>query len=145
MTPGKLVFVVKDALGVDINAVTQLDQKLAAAGLRSKSGRGPSAADVTARDAATLVLAVLAQADVATNRRDGRTLEKALEIANATVMPGQPEMPDLPEFCKVVNSQGCAARRCPRGVHHGFAGPADCWPLSQERGFFLWKSSGRRL
>ena len=70
---------------------------------------------MTARDAATLVLAVLAQADVATNRRDGRTLEKALEIANATVMPGQPEMPDLPEFCKVVNSARVRCSPMPSG------------------------------
>lgn len=102
MTPGRLIHVVSDALCVDVNTVTQLDQKLAAAGLRSKSGRGPSAADVTSRDAAMLVLTVLAQADVAVNRRDGRTLENAREITDAKVMPGRPKMPNLPEFSKAM-------------------------------------------
>jgi hypothetical protein len=58
-TPGELVKVIAASTGEDEATVTQHDRNLVVAGLRSKSGRGRSAAKVTARDAAVLLTAVL--------------------------------------------------------------------------------------
>lgn len=63
-TPGELVRTVAAALGIPEPTVTQHDRNLAAAGLRTTSGRGPSAAKVTARDAAHLLTAVLGSEQV---------------------------------------------------------------------------------
>jgi hypothetical protein len=57
-TPGELVRVVAGVLGAPEATVVQHDRNLLAAGLRSKSGRGPSAAQVTSRDAANLLIAI---------------------------------------------------------------------------------------
>jgi hypothetical protein len=59
-TPGELVEVLADVLGISPTSVAQYDRVLAENGLRSKSGRGTSAAKVTAIDAANLLLAVVA-------------------------------------------------------------------------------------
>ena len=59
-TPGQLVQVTAGVLGIPTATVTQYDRVLAENGLRSKSGRGPSAAQVTSRDAANLLIAVAA-------------------------------------------------------------------------------------
>ena len=59
-TPGDLIEVMADALGVPQRTVFQYDRSLAEHGLRSKKGRGPSAATVTARDAANLLIAAMA-------------------------------------------------------------------------------------
>jgi hypothetical protein len=58
-SPGALVDVVADVLGIAAPTVTQYDRALAENGLRSKSGRGTSAAKVSARDAANLLIAIL--------------------------------------------------------------------------------------
>jgi len=58
-SPGQLVEAMADALGLPPATVTQYDRVLAEAGLRSKRGRGTSAAKVTARDAAHLLIAIL--------------------------------------------------------------------------------------
>jgi hypothetical protein len=58
-SPGELVKVVADALGVAPATVTQYDRVLAENGLRSKGGRGTSAAKVTPKDAANLLIAIL--------------------------------------------------------------------------------------
>lgn len=58
-TPGELVKVIAAATGEDEVSVTQFDRDLMAAGLRSKSGRGRSAAKVTPQDAARLFTALL--------------------------------------------------------------------------------------
>src|SRR6516225_8593497 len=55
-TPGQLVQEMADVLGMSKATVTQYDRMLAENGLRSKSGRGKSAAKVTARDAAYLLI-----------------------------------------------------------------------------------------
>src|SRR5262245_25400553 len=57
-TPGQLVHEMADVLGMSEATVTQYDRVLAENGLRSKSGRGKSAAKVTARDAANLLIAL---------------------------------------------------------------------------------------
>jgi hypothetical protein len=58
-TPRKLVETMAEVLGLPAATVTQYDRQLSESGLRSKSGRGPSAATVTARDAANLLIAML--------------------------------------------------------------------------------------
>ena len=63
-TPGELVEVMADALGVPAATVVVHDRNLVIAGLRSKGGRGRSAAQVTERDAAHLLTAILASAQV---------------------------------------------------------------------------------
>jgi hypothetical protein len=59
-TPGMLVRSIAKTLGVPAPTVTQFDRVLAENGLRSKSGRGNSAAQVTAKDAANLLIAIMA-------------------------------------------------------------------------------------
>jgi hypothetical protein len=59
-TPGMLVREMARTLGVPEPTITQFDRVLAENGLRSKSGRGTSAAQVTARDAANLLIAIMA-------------------------------------------------------------------------------------
>ena len=59
-TPGELVATMAIALGIPDATVTQFDRVLAENGLRSKGGRGTSAAKVTARDAANLLIALMA-------------------------------------------------------------------------------------
>jgi hypothetical protein len=58
-TPGQLVEAMADCLGISAATVTQYDRMLAENGLRSKSGRGLSAARVTAADAANLLIAIV--------------------------------------------------------------------------------------
>jgi hypothetical protein len=60
VTPGQLVKAVSIALDVPKETVVQHDRNLAVAGLRTKKGRGPSAAAVTHFDAARLFVATLA-------------------------------------------------------------------------------------
>jgi hypothetical protein len=59
-TPGQLVEAMALSLGVSIATVIQYDRQLAESGLRSKGGRGRSAAAITARDAANLLIAIAA-------------------------------------------------------------------------------------
>lgn len=58
--PGQLVQVMADVLGISKATVVQYDRVLAENGLRSSGGRGPSAARVTSRDAANLLMALAA-------------------------------------------------------------------------------------
>jgi hypothetical protein len=58
-TPGQLVKWVATALNIPEPTVVQYDRLLAESGLRSKGGRGTSAAKVTAVDAANLLIAIL--------------------------------------------------------------------------------------
>jgi hypothetical protein len=58
-TPGQLVKCVAEALGIPEPTVVQYDRLLAENGLRSKGGRGTSAAKVTAVDAANLLIAIM--------------------------------------------------------------------------------------
>jgi hypothetical protein len=59
LTPGQLVNAVAIALNVPAETIVQHDRNLVVAGLRTKGGRGHSAAKVTPLDAARLVTAVL--------------------------------------------------------------------------------------
>jgi hypothetical protein len=58
-SPGELVAVMADSLGVPRTTVAQYDRVLAENGLRSSGGRGLSAAQVTAADAANLLIAIM--------------------------------------------------------------------------------------
>src|SRR5439155_17694246 len=58
-TPGQLVKCIAEALGIPEPTVVQYDRLLAENGLRSKGGRGTSAAKVTAVDAANLLIAIM--------------------------------------------------------------------------------------
>jgi len=65
-SPGQLARCISDILQIPQPTVTEIDRRLVTFrddhhdGLRSKAGRGKSAARVTARDAATLLIATLA-------------------------------------------------------------------------------------
>jgi hypothetical protein len=59
-TPGQLVQTMAAALGISTGTVALYDRVIAEEGLRSKGGRGRSAAKVTSRDAAHLLIAVIA-------------------------------------------------------------------------------------
>jgi hypothetical protein len=56
-TPGKLIKVVADVLGIPEATATTYYRSLREAGLVTKSGRGPSAAKMTVRDAVQLLIA----------------------------------------------------------------------------------------
>jgi hypothetical protein len=58
-TPGQLVEAMSKVLGLSEATVAQYDRILAENGLRSKGGRGLSAARVTANDAANLLIAIM--------------------------------------------------------------------------------------
>jgi hypothetical protein len=57
-TPGELVRTVATVLGIPEATVVQHDRNLASGGLRTKGGRGRSAARVTSEDAANLLIAI---------------------------------------------------------------------------------------
>ncbi len=63
-TPGQLVGVLADVTEIPAQTVVVHDRNLVVAGLRSKKSRGRGAASVTALDAARLLTAVLASAQV---------------------------------------------------------------------------------
>jgi hypothetical protein len=58
-TPGQLVRTMASILGIPEPTITQYDRNLAEAGLRQIRGRGTSAAEVSAEDAANLLVAIL--------------------------------------------------------------------------------------
>ncbi len=63
-SPGEFVDAMADVLSLPRSTVVNIDRNLVIAGLRSKHGRGHAAAQVTFRDAAHLLTAVLASAQV---------------------------------------------------------------------------------
>ena len=62
--PGQLVQVMADVLGVSKATAVQYDRMLAENGLRSKHGRGTSAAKVNSEDAANLLITLAASASL---------------------------------------------------------------------------------
>ena len=63
-TPGQMVSLLSEVLGVPKVEVLQHDRNLAAAGLRRKGGRGRSAANMNAEDAANLLICVAASTTI---------------------------------------------------------------------------------
>ena len=76
-TPGQLVECIATSLNLPLPTVVVYDRLLAENGLRSKGGRGTSAAKVTAKDAANLLLAILGS-PVA-----GASIKPAIEVCKA--------------------------------------------------------------
>ena len=69
-TPGQLVEATAAVLGVPRATVALYDRVLAENGLRTKTGRGRSAAKINSRDAAHLLLAVIASPISGTSTKD---------------------------------------------------------------------------
>jgi hypothetical protein len=76
-TPGQLVQVMADALGVSRATVFQYDRVLSEHGLRSKHGRGTSAAKVTSRDVANLLTAIGAASPLGLSAKDAAEICEA--------------------------------------------------------------------
>jgi hypothetical protein len=76
-TPGQLVKCIAEALEIPEPTVVQYDRLLAENGMRSKGGRGTSAAKVTSGDAANLLIAILGS-PVA-----GASIKPAIEVCKA--------------------------------------------------------------
>lgn len=143
-TPGELVKVIAASTGEDEATVTQHDRNLVVAGLRSKSGRGRSAAKVTARDAAVLLTAVLGshrvKDSVETVRRYVETQEhrvwlqkhypEDLEGRNANVWGDFciPEMAALPPGHSFIDAMECLITLAADGKLLRYLG--DVYPLS---------------
>lgn len=68
-SPKELVAVVADVAGLPEGTVTQHDRNLSLAGLRSMGGRGRAVAQVTPRDAAHLLIAIIAAQNVKDSAR----------------------------------------------------------------------------
>lgn len=80
MTPGALVRAVAAAFDLSEAVVAQHDRRLAEEGFRTKGGRGASAPQVTAEDAAKLIIATLA------GERFSQTFATVRDLWNAPVM-----------------------------------------------------------
>jgi hypothetical protein len=108
-TPGQLVQIMADVLGISKATVTQYDRVLAENGLRSKGGRGTSAAKVTPRDAANLLIALAVSPIFGLSAKDAvrncetysslrhREIWKALNWPKNFAKFGLPTLADLPE------------------------------------------------
>jgi len=84
-TPGQLVQVMADVLGISKATVVQYDRGLAENGLRSSGGRGTSAAKVTSRDAANLLIALAASPLSGSSAKDAAAL--CMRFASLTSVP----------------------------------------------------------
>jgi hypothetical protein len=73
-TPGQLVKCIAEALNIPEPSVVQYDRLLAESGLRSKGGRGTSAAKVTAVDATNLLIAIMGSPVI------GASIKPAIEV-----------------------------------------------------------------
>jgi hypothetical protein len=69
-TPGRLVQVMADTLGISKATVTQYDRVLAEKGIRSTGGRGTSAAKINSGDAANLLIALAASPIMGLSAKD---------------------------------------------------------------------------
>jgi hypothetical protein len=76
-TPGQLVQATADALGLSRATVFLYDRVLAENGLRSKGGRGTSAAKVTSRDVANLLTAIGGSYSLALSSKDAAKIRRA--------------------------------------------------------------------
>jgi hypothetical protein len=85
MTPGQLVSAVAIGLDVPEETVVQHDRNLVVAGLRTKGGRGHSAARVTPLDAARLIIAVIASFRVRDSVSTVNQFESAMFIPPHTL------------------------------------------------------------
>ena len=84
-SPGELVWKVSELLGIPEPTIVQYDRNLVVAGLRSKSGRGTSAARMVPRDAAHLLVAVLGSDQV---KNSAQTVRRYSETRIYKAMSG---------------------------------------------------------
>lgn len=106
-TPGQLVQVMADSLGISKATVTQYDRVLAEKGLRSTGGRGTSAAKINSRDAANLLIALAASPMLGLSAKDAAANCEAyasLPVLGLDLAPrknfakfGLPTLADLPK------------------------------------------------
>lgn len=87
-TPGKFVSVVADALGIPQATVVLHDRYLVTAGLRTKGARGVNAPNVTERDAAHLLTAILASAEVKDSIQSIKRYQKTRPVRSASGADG---------------------------------------------------------
>ena len=114
-SPGELVRKFSELLGITAATIVQHDRNLVVAGLRSKSGRGNSAARMTARDAAHLLVAVLGSSHVKdsaeTVRRFSETrLHKGMSSGYAdSAIASLQNLPSNHSFVDAVEALAAAA------------------------------------
>ena len=82
-TPGEMVEMMAEVLNLSRTTVAQYDRVLAEKGMRSKSGRGTSAAKVTARDCTNLLIAILGSFDASIKEAD----KTCFRYRNLPVLP----------------------------------------------------------
>ncbi len=118
--PGQFANALAVVLGVPSTTIEQYDRILLEAGLRTKGGRGPSAARLTARDAANLMTAILGSAKVldaaaavklyATTRPDrgqsSKKLFKSAGIVELEKLPSEHSFIDALETLIVSGMEG---------------------------------------
>lgn len=108
-SPGALVETMAAAVGLPRATLVSHDRLLSEAGLRTKSGRGRGAAKVTPRDAAHLLTAVLASAEV---RDSVHSVQRYAESrarqdagqAGGFARSGIPELATLPADCSFLDA-----------------------------------------
>jgi hypothetical protein len=100
MTPGAFVDVLSEVLDLPRKSVAVIDRVLAKAGLRSLGGRGPSAAQVTPRDAATMLVAVMASPVLTRADEVARIWQRVVSIGIPKRLP--PPFAWLPECGQLV-------------------------------------------
>jgi hypothetical protein len=118
MTPGQLVKAVAMSLEVPEETIVVHDRNLVVAGLRTKSGRGLSAAKVTPLDAARLLVATLGSARTKHSVQTVREFESAvfrpMKIAdNRIKRPPLAGLPDRHNFIDALVSLIKAASAAP--------------------------------
>lgn len=127
-TPGELVAVVAATLGVPEATVVVHDRNLVAAGLRTKHGRGRGAAQVTYRDAACLVVAILGSPQVRQSADTVRNFSRTRQVRGATgyqkLLGGLPAdhsfVDALEAMFREAASEACAL---PPGIEIGALNP----------------------
>jgi hypothetical protein len=135
-TPGMLVQVMAKTLGIPAPTVTQFDRVLAENGLRSKGGRGNSAAQVTAGDAANLLIALLASPVQGAALRDA-----ALSCQTYGGMPMLARASEPKEF---VNFYGLKSLKALPAGGYNFSQALEALirGTAGDRGEFKWKPYG---
>jgi len=124
MTPGELVKTVAQVMGLPEATIVVHDRNLVVAGLRSKHGRGRGAAQVTARDAANLLTAILASGQVKDSvqsvarygetrplrRASSKALFRDIGIAELAALPGSHSFIDALEGMLRAAATGSLAK-----------------------------------
>ena len=96
-TPAQLVKIISDVTGVPLPTIVDIDRKLVKGNLRTKGGRGFSAAQMTTLDAARLLTAVLASpqanASVEAVERYAKTRVDKARSSGATILDDLTALP----------------------------------------------------